>query len=98
MPGQPFRLTTFSGDDINIGVSVVTPGKSDPGAVRREMRKVLDARMRSQPADIAPVEIRHPEIICISERDVILAHRRISEHASVMDIDAPGPRREEIEE
>ena len=87
MPGQPLRHTPFAGDDVDVDIAVVLAGEGDPLSVRREARIAFDAGMRGEPPHVRAVELRHPEVVRVRERDTIAGEGGLGEEAGVVDVD-----------
>ena len=78
-PGQVIRRVGVREYDLR-------PGR-DEIAVRRKDRIAFDAGMNSESARVASLAVGDPEIVGVNESDVLEAHRRLTEHLSVVGID-----------
>jgi hypothetical protein len=81
MPCQAPHFAARGRDDVHVDVPVVVAGEGEPLAVIGKDRIALVAVGGRDPADVAAVELRGPDIAGVDERDVRRAHRGLREHA-----------------
>ena len=70
------RFAAGSWDDVDLFVTVVLSGKSDPLAVRGEFPEDFDAWMRRQTQCGADAGRRGPKVAGVSEDDAVAANVR----------------------
>ncbi len=71
VPGQPLRLATGAGDDIDIDIAFIAGGESDLAAIGREQRCVFLRRCRGQAPRLAAVTLGDPDVTGIYKRQML---------------------------
>src|SRR5882672_12562758 len=81
MPRQSAWFAAFGRHHINVEVAGILAAKRDPFTVRREMR-IRGLSLKTRQSSRAAARARHgPNIICVSESDLRLAHCRRPQQA-----------------
>src|SRR5262245_10322296 len=70
MPCQPFGLTAFGGDDVDVVVAGVLTAEGDPLAIRGEVRILSLSLKAGDAASRAARAFDYPDVVCVGECDV----------------------------
>jgi hypothetical protein len=73
------RLAALDGHDERVRVAVVLAGEGDPLAIAGEVRVGFRARKAGESLGITAGATHDPQVICVGEDDVLIAHRRLAE-------------------